>query len=397
MRGAGGITRGCLSSLGAAALLLATGGPAQAYELLPAKWGKRTLTYGNTSKYGSEVNEAARIWNRSGVRFRWKPARPSRADVPIRTRRNLFAAGLATSSISNGRFTSGKIDLRHDLGAGFPTRAHKRAIAIGVIVHEMGHVMGLDHDNGRCAVMNVPLLGRCGQPQEPWRFRCRALEADDVRGAVRLYGGRVRKLPAPHCDLVAPPAAPTDLAVAVGVQGEANVSWRTPAGAQRVRILRRRDTCPTGLTDEEATLVDEVAAKPGTVQTSVDYPQEPGRYCYLVGAIARFERPGRVATRFHDHPSSAPSAPPVASFTYFEDDGSNPYSIQFENNSADDGAIVAFHWDFGDGTTSDEIEPQHVYAAGGSYEVTLAVTDDQGNTDTFTVTVEVSDPQPPSG
>ena len=105
MRGRSGITRGWLPAFAAAALLFATAGSAQAYELLPAKWGKRTLTYGTATKYGSEVKEAAGIWNRSGARFRWKPARPSRAEVPIHIKRNLFVAGLATSGFSNGRRT----------------------------------------------------------------------------------------------------------------------------------------------------------------------------------------------------------------------------------------------------------------------------------------------------
>ena len=34
------------------------------------------------------------------------------------------------------------------------------------------------------------LAERCQPPLEPWRWRCRILERDDVRGAVRIYGGR---------------------------------------------------------------------------------------------------------------------------------------------------------------------------------------------------------------
>jgi hypothetical protein len=41
-------------------------------------------------------------------------------------------------------------------------------------------------------------------------------------------------------------------------------------------------------------------------------------------------------------------------------------------------------WDFGDGVTSTEAYPQHVYKSSGSYTVTLTVTDDKGNTDTET-------------
>ncbi|MEJ2739824.1 MAG: DUF4349 domain-containing protein [Dehalococcoidia bacterium] len=44
----------------------------------------------------------------------------------------------------------------------------------------------------------------------------------------------------------------------------------------------------------------------------------------------------------------------------------------------------SYEWDFGDGSTSTEGYPQHVYKSSGSYTVTLTVTDDKGNTDTET-------------
>jgi molybdopterin converting factor small subunit len=40
-----------------------------------------------------------------------------------------------------------------------------------------------------------------------------------------------------------------------------------------------------------------------------------------------------------------------------------------------------YEWDFGDGTTSTEVSPSHVYDDEGSYNVSLKVTDDRGNTD----------------
>ena len=48
-------------------------------------------------------------------------------------------------------------------------------------------------------------------------------------------------------------------------------------------------------------------------------------------------------------------------------------AVNFTNASIADGAAVAFHWDFGDGTTSSDKTPTHTYAAAGSYNVTLEV------------------------
>jgi len=68
----------------------------------------------------------------------------------------------------------------------------------------------------------------------------------------------------------------------------------------------------------------------------------------------------------------------------------------FANGSFDpDGTIVNYHWDFGDGTETDGFAPTHTYTEPGSYEVTLTVTDDQGATDSDTVTV-VATSEPPT-
>ena len=58
-----------------------------------------------------------------------------------------------------------------------------------------------------------------------------------------------------------------------------------------------------------------------------------------------------------------------------------PGEIRFIDVSKDrNGTIVAWHWDFGDGTASTERFPVHVYAERGRYMVTLTVTDDDGET-----------------
>jgi PKD repeat protein len=48
------------------------------------------------------------------------------------------------------------------------------------------------------------------------------------------------------------------------------------------------------------------------------------------------------------------------------------------------GFIVAYDWDFGDGATGTGERPQHAYVTGGTYTVTLTVTDDQSASSTCT-------------
>jgi len=75
-------------------------------------------------------------------------------------------------------------------------------------------------------------------------------------------------------------------------------------------------------------------------------------------------------------------------------------TIQFTATVTDqDGAIdepFTYLWDFGDGTTSDEQDPTHQYPNGGTFQVTLTVTDARGVSGTVTKTITVEGPPPPT-
>jgi hypothetical protein len=61
-----------------------------------------------------------------------------------------------------------------------------------------------------------------------------------------------------------------------------------------------------------------------------------------------------------------------------------PLTVDFIDQSTSDRPIASRQWDFGDGNTSTETNPHHTYTAVGTYDVTLTVTDNQGNTDSET-------------
>ncbi|MCM8789058.1 MAG: PKD domain-containing protein, partial [Candidatus Omnitrophica bacterium] len=62
-------------------------------------------------------------------------------------------------------------------------------------------------------------------------------------------------------------------------------------------------------------------------------------------------------------------------------------TFQFTEISSGKNNIVSWHWDFGDGQTSDERNPVHTYFLKKNYDVSLTVTDAQGNSDTVSMKV----------
>jgi hypothetical protein len=71
-------------------------------------------------------------------------------------------------------------------------------------------------------------------------------------------------------------------------------------------------------------------------------------------------------------PPQAAAAADVAS-------GANPLEVHFIGTADDpDGTIAHYWWDFGDGKTSNEQNPTHLYECPGDYEVTFGVVDNDG-------------------
>jgi PKD repeat protein len=68
----------------------------------------------------------------------------------------------------------------------------------------------------------------------------------------------------------------------------------------------------------------------------------------------------------------------------------------FTDQSRDeDGSITGRRWDFGDGTTSEARNPSHSYTSAGQFTVVLAVTDDDGASDTQTHAAQPTEPAAP--
>lgn len=72
--------------------------------------------------------------------------------------------------------------------------------------------------------------------------------------------------------------------------------------------------------------------------------------------------------------------------------GEVPLHVLFTgSNSLDDVGVTAYFWDFKDGSTSNEADPAHTFVPAGNYDVSLTVTDVDGNTDTSSITISCSE------
>jgi len=82
--------------------------------------------------------------------------------------------------------------------------------------------------------------------------------------------------------------------------------------------------------------------------------------------------------------------PPTAGFAVVKSNNTVTFTDESNDSRDSEGAIVEWLWDFGDGETSSEQNPVHVYTAINTYTVTLTVTDNGNASAATTQEVEVS-------
>ncbi|NDL57660.1 ThuA domain-containing protein [Phytoactinopolyspora mesophila] len=90
---------------------------------------------------------------------------------------------------------------------------------------------------------------------------------------------------------------------------------------------------------------------------------------------------------------------PVARVSAEPTSGHAPLEVQFTGESsfhpdAPENEIVDYAWSFGDGATSDEINPTHTYTENGQYSAQLTVTDAEERTGVANVTITVGNTRP---
>lgn len=184
-----------LSSL----LVFASGGSVLAHTGQPAPWAGEIRVY-NPTGWQRNVRDAADAWNRTGVTPRFVLVQDAlQAQVTVTASTEAVAARCDETytchAVAQRRGRRGAIWL--------PTQAGEEKLSpplVRLIVHELGHVLGLRHEMHDCARMNTDTGARlCGGLRvPPGTYACGPLR-HDILAAERLYGARTDPSYRPWC------------------------------------------------------------------------------------------------------------------------------------------------------------------------------------------------------
>jgi serine protease len=165
--------------------------------------------------------------------------------------------------------------------------------------------------------------------------------------------------------------------------GASNLSFATTGGSGDADLYVKFGSAPS-TSDYECGSFSPNTAESCSIPTA-----QAGTYHVLLYAYSAISS----VTLTGSFTGGSGNVAPTANFT----SSSTGLTVNFTDASSDsDGSIVSRSWNFGDGTTSTATNPSKTYAAAGTYNVQLTVTDNGGLTGSTTkqVTVTASNAAP---
>ena len=292
----------------AAVIAAAVPSGSQAYRFHAYKWPGGIIRYYNAAPDQAwAVSRAVSAWNGSGAKIRFVAVPRAEAQLVIEERTDKIYCAEGRASVGYVRGAHVVIFPAHGI-----THACNRFWAAHVMAHELGHVLGLLHEDRYCALMNSKGSLRGGAacaPEPVWDWRCRLLEPDDEAGAVAIYGGTPRAASAQEvCPLYAAIRSPRGLTATYdAAAGAVRLSFLRPAGPKIPEFVVPSpwtDRSSFGLSGPLPTCSTKGLA-PSTfwrwhvrqagAREEFPTPAVQGRKCYAVWAVDKLGRPERPA------------------------------------------------------------------------------------------------------
>ncbi|WP_040820089.1 Ig-like domain-containing protein, partial [endosymbiont of Tevnia jerichonana] len=204
------------------------------------------------------------------------------------------------------------------------------------------------------------------------------------------------------------PAAPVDVPTELILSFRYKLSQSTfYAGNELVQLMLNLDGELVGLGSDDFLAQQQAGDNAQTDQWhSVEINLgnlAMGEHSLIVGAYSdrKSDLNQTSALRFDDLMLVYANRRPQAQISASRTLGAIPMDVGFSSSGSidTDGTIESYLWNFGDGNSSSDADPLHIFESPGLYNATLTVTDDQGATDSATLTIEVAaeeDVDPPS-
>ena len=213
------------------------------------------------------------------------------------------------------------------------------------------------------------------------------LGADNIWSGDRHYRGLIDEA-AVYGSVLSPEAVLSHWTAAGGLAPNVNPTASFTAGAVDLAVTFDA----SGSSDPDGTIVSyDWNFGDGATGSGINSAHTYGAAgTYNVTLTVTDDR-GGSATATSQVTVLAPNVTPTAAFSAVVDHLDVDFDASISNDP--DGNVVAYAWDFGDGTpTVEGIAPTHTYAGAGTYNVTLTVTDDRGGVGTVTLPVTATLP-----